>query len=64
MAEKLKKKQDSDLWPQVLQANALLTKSPGYLKSNALKINFKEKEYNPLIYSFETCTKQALGNKT
>ena len=43
-------------------ANALLTRPPDYLKTNALKTNVKQKEYNLLSYSFETCTKKAISN--
>ena len=62
MMENQKWKQDLNLWPQVLQATALLTRPPVNLKTNALKIDFNQKEYNILSYSFQTCTKQALCN--
>ena len=46
MMENQKWKQDLNLWPQVLQATALLTRPPVNLKTNALKIDFNKKEYN------------------
>ena len=62
VAEKSKMKARFEPVTSGFASQRLAARPPGYLKSTALKNDLKQKEDIFSSYSFETCTKQALGN--
>ena len=62
MVEKSKKKARFEPLTSGFASQRLAARPPDYLKTTALKIDLNQKEYILSSYSFETCTKEAVGN--